>query len=103
MCRTMAHVTDQPRRKRNHHRDGQTHRQHDHANDHQYSRDQDIYKSENYPPPSYLSDLLNNSSLYIQERIQMQEEEMRARNAQEQARIQIRLAKGPRDLSPRED
>jgi hypothetical protein len=50
-----------------------------------------------------LSDLLNNSSQYIQERIQMQEEEMRARNAQEQARIQKRLAKGPRDLSPRED
>jgi hypothetical protein len=50
-----------------------------------------------------LRDLLNNSSQYIQARIQMQEEEMRARNAQEQARIQKRLAKGPRDSSPRED
>jgi hypothetical protein len=50
-----------------------------------------------------LSDLLNNSSQYIQERIQMQEEEMTARNAQEQARIQKRLAKGPRDPSPQED
>jgi hypothetical protein len=34
---------------------------------------------------SDLSDLLNNSSQYIQERIQMQEEEMRAQNAREQA------------------
>jgi hypothetical protein len=52
---------------------------------------------------SDLSNLLNESSQYIQARIQMQEEEMRARNAQEQARIQKRLAKGPRDASPRED
>jgi hypothetical protein len=44
---------------------------------------------------SDLSDLLNNSSQYIQERIQMGVEEMRARNAQEQAGIQKRLAKGP--------
>jgi hypothetical protein len=52
---------------------------------------------------SDLSNLLNESSLYIQARIQMQEEEMRARNAREQAGIQKRLAKGPRDTSPRED
>jgi hypothetical protein len=52
---------------------------------------------------SDLSDLLNESSQYIQARIQMQEEEMRARNAQEQARIQKRIAKGPRNSSPRED
>jgi hypothetical protein len=52
---------------------------------------------------SDLSDLLNNSSQYIQKRIQMQEKEMRARNAREQAKIQKRLAKGPRDPSPRED
>jgi hypothetical protein len=48
---------------------------------------------------SDLSDLQNESSQYVQARIQMQEEEMRARNAQEQARIQ----KGPRDSSPGED
>jgi hypothetical protein len=52
---------------------------------------------------SDLSNLLNESSEYIQARIQMQEEEVRARNAREQAMIQKRLAKGPRDASPRED
>jgi hypothetical protein len=52
---------------------------------------------------SDLSDLLNNSSQHIQERIQIQEEEMRAQDAREQARIQKRLARGPRDLSPHED
>jgi hypothetical protein len=49
------------------------------------------------------SNLLNESSQYIQARIQMQEEEMRAQNAREQAEIQKRLAKGPRDASHRED
>jgi hypothetical protein len=52
---------------------------------------------------SDLSNLLNESSDYIQARIQMQEEELRARNAREQAMIQKRLAKGPRNASPRED
>jgi hypothetical protein len=52
---------------------------------------------------SNLSNLLNESSQYLQARIQMQEEEMRARNAREQAMIQKRLAKGPRDASPWED
>jgi hypothetical protein len=52
---------------------------------------------------SDLSDLLNNSSQHIQERIQIQEEEMRAQAAREQARIQKRLARGPKDPSPRED
>jgi hypothetical protein len=52
---------------------------------------------------SDLSDLLNDSSQYIHARIQIQEEEMRAQNAQEQARIQKRLAKGLRDSSPWED
>jgi hypothetical protein len=49
------------------------------------------------------SDLLNNSSQYIQENIQIQEEEMWARDAQEQARIQKRLARDPRDPNPCED
>jgi hypothetical protein len=49
------------------------------------------------------SDLLNNSSQYIQENIQIQEEEMWARDAQEQARIQKRLARDPRDPHPCED
>jgi hypothetical protein len=52
---------------------------------------------------SDLSNLLNESSDYIQARIQMQEEELRARNAREQEVIQKRLAKGPRNASPRED
>jgi hypothetical protein len=52
---------------------------------------------------SDLSNILNESSDYIQARIQMQEEELRPRNAREQAVIQNRLAKGPRDASPRED
>jgi hypothetical protein len=52
---------------------------------------------------SDLSNLLNESSQYIQARIQMQEEEMRAWNSQEQSGIQKRLAKGPRDTSLRED
>jgi hypothetical protein len=52
---------------------------------------------------SDLSNLLNKSSQYLQARIQMQEEEVRAQNAREQAMIQKRLAKGPRDASPRED
>jgi hypothetical protein len=52
---------------------------------------------------SDLSDLLNNSSQYIEERIQIQEEKMRAQDAQEQARIRKRLARGPRDLSPCKD
>jgi hypothetical protein len=52
---------------------------------------------------SYLRNLLNESSDYIQMRIQGQEEELRARNAQDQAVIQKRLSKGPRNKSPRED
>jgi hypothetical protein len=52
---------------------------------------------------SDLSNLLNESSDYIQTRIQRQEEELRARNAREQAVIQKRLSKGPRNASPRED
>jgi hypothetical protein len=52
---------------------------------------------------SDLSNLLNECSDYIQKRIQMQEEELRARNAPEQAVIQKRLTKGPRNASPRED
>jgi hypothetical protein len=52
---------------------------------------------------SDLSNLLNKRSQYIQARIQMQEEEMRARNAREQAGIQKRLAKGLRGASPLED
>jgi hypothetical protein len=52
---------------------------------------------------SDLSNLLNESSQYLQARIQMQEEEVRARNAREQAIIQKRLAKDPRDASPQED
>jgi hypothetical protein len=43
---------------------------------------------------SDLSNLLNERSQYIQARIQMQEEEVRARNAREQAMLQKRLAKG---------
>jgi hypothetical protein len=53
--------------------------------------------------PSDLSNLLNESSDYIQMMIQRQEEELRARNAQDQAVIQRRLSKGPRNASPRED
>jgi hypothetical protein len=56
-----------------------------------------------YYNKSDLSDLLNNSSQNTQGRIQIQEEETRARDAQEQARIQKRLARDPRDLHPRED
>jgi hypothetical protein len=52
---------------------------------------------------SDLRSLLNQSSDYIQMRIQEQEEELRARNARDQAVIQKRLSKGPRDASPRED
>jgi hypothetical protein len=52
---------------------------------------------------SDLSNLLNESSDYIQMRIQRQEEELRARNAQDQAVIQKRVSKGPRKASPRED
>jgi hypothetical protein len=52
---------------------------------------------------SNLSNLLNESSDYIQMRIQSQEEELRSRNAQDQAVIQRRLYKGPRNASPRED
>jgi hypothetical protein len=52
---------------------------------------------------SDLSNLLNESGDYIQARIQRQEEELRARNAREQAVIQERLSKGPRNASPRED
>jgi hypothetical protein len=52
---------------------------------------------------SDLSDLLNNSSRNIQERIQIQEDETRARDAREQARIQKRLARDPREQHHRED
>jgi hypothetical protein len=52
---------------------------------------------------SDLRNLLNQSSDYVQMRIQEQEEELRARNARDQAVIQKRLSKGPRDASPRED
>jgi hypothetical protein len=59
------------------------------------------------PVPDYdqsdLRSLLNESSDYIQMRIQGQEEELRARNARDQAVIQKRLSKGPRNASPRED
>jgi hypothetical protein len=49
-----------------------------------------------------LRTMLNQSSDYIEMRIQEQEE-LRARNAREQAVLQKRLSKGPRDRSPRED
>jgi hypothetical protein len=52
---------------------------------------------------SDLSNLLNESSDYTQMRIQRQEEELRARNAQDQAVIQKRLSKVSRNASPRED
>jgi hypothetical protein len=52
---------------------------------------------------SDLWSLLNQSSNYVQMRIQEQKEELRARNARDQAVIQMRLSKGPRDASPRED
>jgi hypothetical protein len=52
---------------------------------------------------SDLRSVLNQSSDYVQMRIQEQEEELRARNARDQAVIQRRLSKGPRDKSPRED
>jgi hypothetical protein len=59
------------------------------------------------PIPDYdqsdLRSLLNESSDYIQMRIQEQEGELRARNARDQAVIQKRLTKGPRNASPRED
>jgi hypothetical protein len=53
--------------------------------------------------PSDLSNLLNESSDYIQMRIQRPEEELRARNAQDQAVIPRRLSKGLRKASPWED
>jgi hypothetical protein len=52
---------------------------------------------------SDLRSVLNQSRDYVEMRIQEQEEELRARNAREQAVIQKRLSKGPRDMSPRED
>jgi hypothetical protein len=52
---------------------------------------------------SDLSDLLNNSSRHTQEQIGFQEEETRARDAQDQSRIQKRLAKDHRDHFHRED
>jgi hypothetical protein len=52
---------------------------------------------------SDLRSVLNQSRDYVEMRIQEQEEELRARNAREQAVIQKRLSKGPRDRSPRED
>jgi hypothetical protein len=59
------------------------------------------------PIPDYdqsdLRSLLNESSDNIQMEIQEQEEELRARNARDQAVIQKRLSKGPRNASPRED
>jgi hypothetical protein len=50
-----------------------------------------------------LRSVLNQSRDYVEIRIQEQEEELRARNPREQAVIQKRLSKGPRDMSPRED
>jgi hypothetical protein len=120
---------DQQRKKRDHHREGQTHH-HPRPCKYQQVLPQPGRLLERELPPHHLrdyvhgadlnsdslgllpltvydqsdlSDLLNNSSQHIQERIQIQEEEMRARDAREQARIQKRLARGPRDLSPRED
>jgi hypothetical protein len=59
------------------------------------------------PIPDYeqrgLTTRLDQSREFVEMRIQEQEEELRARNAQEQARIQKRLSKGPRNKSPRED
>jgi hypothetical protein len=100
----------------------------DYANGNQHSSDQSVNKNETtprrlqdyihgaeldsdslglLPVPDYdqsdMRNLLNESSDYIQMRIQGQEEELRARNAQDQAVIQKRLSKGPRNASPRED
>jgi hypothetical protein len=59
------------------------------------------------PIPDYeqsdLRTVLNQSRDYVEMRIQEQEEELRARNARDQAVLQKRLSKGPRDRSPRED
>jgi hypothetical protein len=59
------------------------------------------------PIPDYdqsdLRSVLNQSRDYVEMRIQEQEEELRARNAQVQAVLQKKLSKGPRDRSPRED
>jgi hypothetical protein len=52
---------------------------------------------------SDLRTMLHQSRDYVEMRIQEQEEELRARNAREQAVLQKRLSKGPRDKSPRED
>jgi hypothetical protein len=59
------------------------------------------------PIPDYdqsdLRTVLNQSRDYVEMRIQEQEEELRARNARDQAVLQKRLSKGPRDRSPRKD
>jgi hypothetical protein len=52
---------------------------------------------------SDLRSVINQTSDYVQMRIQEQEEELRVRNARDQAVIQKRLSKVPRDRSPRED
>ena len=59
------------------------------------------------PIPAYeqreLTSRLDQDREFVEMRIQEQEEELRARNAQEQAEIKKRLSKGPRNKPPRED
>jgi hypothetical protein len=45
----------------------------------------------------------NKDGVLFKKNKKMQEEELRARNAREQAVIQKRLAKGPRNASPLKD
>jgi hypothetical protein len=59
------------------------------------------------PIPAYeqreLTSRLNQDREFVEMRIQEQEEELRARNAQEQAEMKKRLSKGPRNKPHRED